>query len=220
MGPLPAGCVPVPGSPGGTTCGAQTLACSFPPPAGEPAKYTEAGAATALPWPNGDRQNGYEGPTSWFSNISADTSSGTVNFSPPIAPGGSTYFSLEAPSAAAIMVGTPTTTTPGALPPAFGKNGVISIPPANRCLSKRHFRIHIRKHKGLSYVDASVFVGGKAVGVIRGRRITAGVDLRGLPQGTFKIKIVVVTTDGRVIQGTRTYHTCARRPLPGHPHFL
>src|SRR5947208_10993978 len=122
-GPLPPGCVPVPGSPAGTTCGAQSVACSFPPPPGEPPNYTEAGASSALPWPNGDRQNGYEGPTSWFSAISADTS-GTVNFSPAIPPGGSTYFSLEAPpSAAAIMVGTPVTTTPSTtrlkVPPAF-----------------------------------------------------------------------------------------------------
>src|ERR1700736_6366855 len=71
--PVPSGCVPVPGSPAGTTCGTQTVACSFPPPPGEPANMTEAGATGALAWPNGDRQNGYEGPTSWFSGISADT---------------------------------------------------------------------------------------------------------------------------------------------------
>ena len=84
----------------------------------------------------------------------------------------------------------------------------------------RSFKIHIRKHAGLNYLTASVFVAGRSVGVIRGSRLTAGVNLRGLPQGTFKIKIVVVTSDGRVISGTRTYHTCAHHRLPGHPHFL
>jgi hypothetical protein len=38
---------------------------------------------------------GYEGPGVSFTNISADQTSGTVNFSPAIAPGGHTYFSLE-----------------------------------------------------------------------------------------------------------------------------
>lgn len=38
---------------------------------------------------------GYEGPGVSFTNISADTTSGTVNFSPGIPPGGSAYFSLE-----------------------------------------------------------------------------------------------------------------------------
>src|SRR5207302_3015694 len=66
MAPVPAGCVPVPGSPPGTTCVARSVACSFAPPPGEPANHTEAGSSGALPWPNGDHQNGYEGPTSWF----------------------------------------------------------------------------------------------------------------------------------------------------------
>jgi hypothetical protein len=229
VGPAAPGCQPVPGSPAGTTCGASGVSCSFPPPPGEPANYNDAppgssSSATGTPWANGDKQSGYEGPTSWFSNFSTDASSGTVNFSPPLAPGTSTYFSLEQPpSGGMIVAGAPTPGPPasgGKLPPAFGKNGVIQIPSAAKCLSKRHFKIHIRKHAGLTYVDASVFLGGKSVGKVSGPRLATGVDLRGLPQGTFTIKIVVVTGDGRVIQGQRTYHTCAKKRLPGHPHFL
>jgi hypothetical protein len=49
----------------------------------------------------------YEGPGTSFSNISADTTSGTVNFSPGVGPGGSAYFSLEeAITAADIHLGT------------------------------------------------------------------------------------------------------------------
>jgi hypothetical protein len=106
------------------------------------------------------------------------------------------------------------------LPPAIGPKGVISLPSAKKCLSKRHFPIHPRKHPPLVYTTVSVFVAGKTVGVLRGKLITAGVDLRGLPFGTFVVKIVVVTTDGRVIQGKRTYHTCRKKRLPGHPHLL
>jgi hypothetical protein len=216
--PLPAGCVPVPGSPAGTTCGAQSVACSFPPPAGEPPNYTEAGASGASPWPNGDRQNGYEGPTSWFSGISTDTSAGTVNFSPPIPPGGSSYFSLEAPpSAAAIQVGTPTTTPPPTatttpkLPPAFGRKGIIKGLPSNKvCLSKRHFSIHIRRYAGITYVEAIVFVNRHAVSTTKSSsgQFSAPIDLRGLPSGTFPVKITVITTSGSIISGTRTYKTC------------
>jgi hypothetical protein len=217
--PLPPGCVPVPGSPAGTTCGTQSVACSFPPPATEPAKYTEPGATSALPWPNGSRQNGYEGPSSWFSGVSPDTSTGTVNFSPAIAPGGSTYFSLEAPpNAAAIMVGTPTTTAPGGsgLPPAFGRNGVIQgLPSSRKCLSKRRFTIHIRKYRGISYVVAIVFVNRKKVGAVKSRKgqFSAPINLRGLPAGTYPVKITVITSTGAIISGTRTYHTC-RKKLP------
>ncbi len=38
---------------------------------------------------------GYEGPGTSFSNIAADFTSGTVNFSPAVGPGGSAYWSLE-----------------------------------------------------------------------------------------------------------------------------
>jgi hypothetical protein len=48
---------------------------------------------------------GYEGPGVAFSNISSDSTSGTVNFNPGIPPGGSAYFGLEeALTAAQITV--------------------------------------------------------------------------------------------------------------------
>jgi hypothetical protein len=94
-GPAPAGCQTPSGS---TACGAFKGGCSFPPPPGEPPNYTESRAPQGTPaFANGDVQNGYEGPTSWFSNVApSPSSSGTVNFSPALAPGASTYFALEA----------------------------------------------------------------------------------------------------------------------------
>jgi hypothetical protein len=78
--------------------------CAFTPPAGEPAGLTfPAGITPVAIAANGDQLSGYEGPTSWFSNIGAlgsnTTGAGTINFSPAIAPGGSSYFSLESPPA-------------------------------------------------------------------------------------------------------------------------
>jgi hypothetical protein len=109
-GPAPRGCQPPPGS-SGVTCNPSTVRtnhCSFPPPPGEPPNYTEPRATDdsevgdgpitpAAPWPNGDLQNGYEGPRTWFSDVPADAQSGVVHFSPPLAPRESTYFSLEGP---------------------------------------------------------------------------------------------------------------------------
>ncbi len=95
-GAVPKGCQTPSGS---TACGADRGPCSFPPPPGEPANYAEFEdyAASMPAWSNGDVQNGYEGPTSWFSNVGpSPNNTGTVNFSPGISPGGSTYFSLEA----------------------------------------------------------------------------------------------------------------------------
>ena len=78
--PIPSGCTPI-GSPAGTPC-ASGNTCAFPPAPGQP-------AADPAAYP-GSTQNGYEGPTSYFTNVSADTSSGVVHFSPAIPPGGST----------------------------------------------------------------------------------------------------------------------------------
>lgn len=79
-------------------------ACAFNPPSGEPANVTfPTGVFPVALGANNDQVTGYEGPTSWFSNIgplgSSATGSGTINFSPAIPPGGSTYFSLESPPA-------------------------------------------------------------------------------------------------------------------------
>jgi len=202
-GPAP-GCVPQPGSPPGTVCGAQNGSCAFPKPPGQPAGYIEPGA------PAGTTQNGYEGPTTWFSNIGASSTSGTVNFSPSLLPGKSTFFGLEAPpSLQQLKVGTP---VPGK--PSFGQ--VVGLPNPKKCVSRRKFRIHIRQPGGIKIQTALVFVNGKRVKVFKAKffrrlRHTASVNLRGLPQGTFKVRIVVLTTQGDTLKGTRTYHTCTKK---------
>ena len=202
-GPAP-GCVPQPGSPPGTVCGPQNGSCAFPKPPGQPAGYVEPGA------PAGTTQNGYEGPTTWFSNVGAGTTSGTVNFSPSLSPGKATFFSLEAPpSLQQLKVGTP---VPGK--PSFGQ--VVGLPSTKKCVSKRRFRIHIRQPGGIKIQTALVFVNGKRVKVFKAKffrrlRHTANVNLRGLPLGTFKVRIVVLTTKGDTLKGTRTYHTCTKK---------
>lgn len=51
---------------------------------------------------------GYEGPNTSFSNVSPDASGGVVNFTAPLAPGATAYFSLEeALTATAVFSGGP-----------------------------------------------------------------------------------------------------------------
>jgi hypothetical protein len=89
------------------------------------------------------------------------------------------------------------------------------------CLSKRHFKIHIRRYKGISYVEAIVFVNRKQVKVAKSRagQFSSPINLAGLPKGTVRVKITVITTTGAIIVGTRTYHTCHTH-LKGHKHRL
>jgi hypothetical protein len=102
-------------NPGGESkCGAQNGDCGFLPPAGEPAGNKPfAGTSLAIAGfaENGTEVSGYEGPTSWFSNISPESSSGIINFSPALAPGASTYFSLESPPIGGFGTATTLSTT-------------------------------------------------------------------------------------------------------------
>jgi len=44
--------------------------------------------------------------------------------------------------------------------------------------------------------------------VFQQKRHTARVNLRGLPKGTFIVRINVLTTEGDILKGKRTYRTC------------
>lgn len=98
----------------------------------------------------------------------------------------------------------------GPPPTAFGPAGILSLPSNKKCVSRRNFRIRIKKPKnGTTIVSAIVTVNGKRVKTLRGKRVTAPVDLRGLPKGTFTVKITVLLSNAKVIRGTRKYRTCA-----------
>jgi hypothetical protein len=62
---------------------------------------------------------------------------------------------------------------------------------------------------GTTVRKVTVLVDGKAVRIKRGSRLTAPVDLRGLPKGHVAVRITVVTADGARLTGTRDYLTCA-----------
>jgi hypothetical protein len=86
----------------GEPCPPETEACGFEPEGGEPPGLTfPSGVSPVGELANGDPVSGYEGPTSYFTNIgpfgSFTTGSGVINFSPAVPVGGHTYFSLESP---------------------------------------------------------------------------------------------------------------------------
>jgi hypothetical protein len=106
---------------------------------------------------------------------------------------------------------------------------VIGMPSARRCTSKRMFPIRIRQVAGVRYDFAQVYVNGKRTKVyvkkvkrwvrvnrvsaklLNVKRFQAAVDLRGLPKGRYKVRIVVVTSSGKVLTNTRRYRTCAAK---------
>jgi hypothetical protein len=102
--------------------------------------------------------------------------------------------------------------TPAPAKPALAAlpkvSSVIVQPSAKQCVSRRNFRIRLKQPKGLTLKSASVSVDGRRVATRSGKRVTAPVDLRGLPKGRFTVKIAVTLTDGRKLTSTRRYRTC------------
>jgi hypothetical protein len=90
--------------------------CGFPEPTGEPTGVTFPPEVEIDGYgAQGNPITGYEGPTSWFTGIAPfggfSTGSGVVNFSPPIPPGGSTFFALESPPVGGFGSSSALTTT-------------------------------------------------------------------------------------------------------------
>ena len=117
----------------------------------------------------------------------------------------SAVWKAPCPSASPYATGGPS--------PLPGTEGVVIAPSNVVCVSKRDFRIHIVHIPHLVYRLVTVELNGKPVKVLRGKRQSAQIDLRGLPKGRYVARIGVVTTTGRLITGTRTYHTCAAHAI-------
>lgn len=114
-----------------------------------------------------------------------------------------------APPATTVPVGRPTP-TPTAVPEPTASQA-FSLPSAKRCVSRRRFTIRIRRVPHVTFVSAVVTVNGKRVKTVKRSRITAPVNLTGLPKGRFKVTISARTSTGQTIRGTRVYRTCTPR---------
>jgi uncharacterized delta-60 repeat protein len=106
-----------------------------------------------------------------------------------------------------------TTTTPAPVAAA----GTISLPSAKSCVSRRSFKIRLRIPRGATAKSAVVKVDGKQVKVVKGARLKAAIDLRGLPKGRFTVTITVKLGDGTTLKGERRYRTCAAKRTGGVP---
>lgn len=86
------------------------------------------------------------------------------------------------------------------------------LPENRRCVSRRSFKIRIaRAPRGDRVTSATVTVNGKRVKTVRGKRLRAAIDLRGLPAGTVRVLVTARTRKGRTLRSARTYRTCASK---------
>lgn len=115
-------------------------------------------------------------------------------------------------TAPAAVVAGPAKASPASatLPTSIGQV-VKGLPSAKACLSRRNFRIRLVAPAGVTITKAVVLVNGRQAAVRRGAKLTAPVDLRGLPKSRYTVKITVTFAGGKTLSGTRKYRTCAKR---------
>jgi hypothetical protein len=120
-----------------------------------------------------------------------------------------------------VSTPTPTATTPAPptppvapttpATPAAPITAELGLPSARACVSRRRFRISLKAPKGTSLKAATISINGKVKARVKAGRTRAPVDLRGLPKGRVKVKVVVRASNGRAYVSTRTYRTCAAK---------
>ncbi|HEX2085816.1 MAG TPA: SdrD B-like domain-containing protein [Solirubrobacteraceae bacterium] len=89
----------------------------------------------------------------------------------------------------------------------------LRVLPAQRagspCASTRAFDIRVRRLRNHKLRRVTMTLDGRPLAVRRRKgRFVARVDLRGRPPGSYVLRILAVTTRGKVLRGTRTYRTC------------
>jgi hypothetical protein len=123
----------------------------------------------------------------------------------------------------APVVPTPVVPAPAPTPQSGVKNENASTPPSadkllklpstRNCLSGRSFVIHLFHKKGITIRSAVVMINGKTKVKVKGKKkLRAAINLRGLPSGTVKVKIVLTPAKGPKLVSTRTYKTCKAKP--------
>src|SRR3954466_4211104 len=94
--------------------------------------------------------------------------------------------------------------------------GSAAPPPSRgRCKDLRKFSFRLPQPRGARIVRVTVYVNGRRVKQVQGRRITH-IAIRRLPRGVFTVKIVSVSSRGSRTVSVRTYRGCRK----GRPHRL
>jgi len=167
------------------------------------------------------------GPTAWRVMEAANGAtyllvcfSSPGSTQPTIAPSGaSANVSYECVKSAEIAP-VPVEVAPSSSAGVQSFKEAVSLPSDQKCFSRRVFQIHLKDPKYDPFKEVVVTLGKRRIAVKRhdGKAFVATINLKGLPRGTFTVKIRVTTVLGHHLSGSRTYHTCATtKPKSGKP---
>jgi hypothetical protein len=89
-------------------------------------------------------------------------------------------------------------------------SGVLASKTTKATTSKRHIKIHINISRKSRLRKVTLKINGKVVKVLKGKQASANINLVNLPcsNGTTTVTIVAVTSSGKTIKESHTYHLC------------
>ncbi len=91
--------------------------------------------------------------------------------------------------------------------------GAASFVNFQQCVSARRFTIHLAEPSYDPFKSVQVTLKGRTFKTThKGDYVVAAISLEGLPPGGFTVRISATTVLGLHLSGSRTYHTCAKRP--------
>jgi hypothetical protein len=94
--------------------------------------------------------------------------------------------------------------------PASQAVPALAVTGSRSCVRRGRLRLRLRSPSGEGLREARVYVNGRRRAVLRGRRVTAPLELRGLPR-TARVKVVAVTRSGHPAVVERRYRACAAK---------
>jgi hypothetical protein len=80
----------------------------------------------------------------------------------------------------------------------------------NACVRVASLRLRVSQRGRVRLRSATVYVNGRRVKQLHGSAVTAPFVLSHLPRSSFTVKIVAVTTRGRMLVSTRHYANCSK----------
>ncbi len=209
---------------GGTEPGLETIGPT--PEDGPPDPYIRTGQRYVWPGKALARVNGLTGTLTAVTSATVDAHRAGLDPTAPV----TLQITTDAPATLVLagLCGQPPSISgdatlegePSRLAVRFAKAGehaatlsacapALGLPPARSCLARRQLKLRVRAPHGRPLRSARVYVRGRLVRTLRGRRTTRAVTLRKLPAGRVRVKIVARTRAGRRLVQTRTYRICA-----------
>lgn len=134
---------------------------------------------------------------------------------PTIAPDGAvanaTYGCSEsAPTAPLPVVANSGSGTSGAEQISFPKT--VVLPKATLCVRRRSLKIQLRDPKYDPLKEVVVQIGHRRIADVRGvARLRRGIVLKGLPTGSYTVRVLAITVLDQRLSGRRVYRSCEKR---------